>query len=578
MSEKITLKNVYQLVYASKAAEGFSEKDLVDILRIARKTNKELLITGALVYNKGFFLQLLEGEREAVETLFKDIENDTRHKKVNCFNRNEVPNRIFPDWYMGFFQHDLDESFALTGIVNIYESEHPASQFFIQKLLEVQTNLHIHQSTTESDDISDINWIIEEICSPSMHLMFDMMNDSKFAKHVLKLKLGLDSLSVGVILCDMQRDIAYVNKSAVQILNDADIKNYIRIALPDFSVEQLIGKNIDSFHINPAHQINILEKLTHTVEYIINLGGHLLSVKTTAIKDETDQRIGYMAEIDDITIKEKNKADLLEEVAKNKKLNHQVLHMQKLESINRLTSGIAHDFNNLLMAIAGYNECNKFSAEDVLLESISREQVSTEFLENSKQIQIATDKAVRLIEKMLLYCRRDGGGEIHHPVLNLNEVLEENLKMLRSTIPTSINFERILVDQNLNLLNIDETYLSQIIVNLFVNAQDAINGNKKGTITLKTNVVEYAQLVCSCCQCNVDGRFVEITVADNGSGIDPAIAKRIFEPFFTTKQVGDGTGLGLSVIVGMVHNAGGHVLLESEVGVGSTFRLLFPIS
>jgi signal transduction histidine kinase len=252
--------------------------------------------------------------------------------------------------------------------------------------------------------------------------------------------------------------------------------------------------------------------------------------------------------------------------------------MQKLESINRLTSGIAHDFNNLLMAIAGYNECNKFSAEDVLLESISREQVSTEFLENSKQIQIATDKAVRLIEKMLLYCRRDGGGEIHHPVLNLNEVLEENLKMLRSTIPTSINFERILVDQNLNLLNIDETYLSQIIVNLFVNAQDAINGNKKGTITLKTNVVEYAQLVCSCCQCNVDGRFVEITVADNGSGIDPAIAKRIFEPFFTTKQVGDGTGLGLSVIVGMVHNAGGHVLLESEVGVGSTFGLLFPIS
>ena len=83
--------------------------------------------------------------------------------------------------------------------------------------------------------------------------------------------------------------------------------------------------------------------------------------------------------------------------------------------------------------------------------------------------------------------------------------------------------------------------------------------------------------MCSCCHRKVEGRFVEVSVADNGSGIDSVIAKRIFEPFFTTKQVGDGTGLGLSVIVGIVHNAGGHVLLESELGAGSTFRILFPI-
>jgi signal transduction histidine kinase len=82
--------------------------------------------------------------------------------------------------------------------------------------------------------------------------------------------------------------------------------------------------------------------------------------------------------------------------------------------------------------------------------------------------------------------------------------------------------------------------------------------------------------VCSCCIENINGKFVEISVSDNGLGIDALVAKRIFEPFYTTKKVGEGTGLGLSVITGVVHNAGGHILLESEVGVGTTFRLLFP--
>jgi signal transduction histidine kinase len=154
-------------------------------------------------------------------------------------------------------------------------------------------------------------------------------------------------------------------------------------------------------------------------------------------------------------------------------------------------------------------------------------------------------------------------------------VLNENVKMLRVTIPNTIAFETDLVEQTFDLSNLDETYLNQIIVNLFVNARDAMDG--KGIITLKTSISENINNVCSCCQRNVDGRFVQISVTDNGSGIDPVVAKRIFEPFYTTKQVGDGTGLGLSVIVGILHNAGGHVLLESEVGVGSTFKLLFPL-
>jgi hypothetical protein len=153
MSANISSENVYQLVYASKAAEGFCEKDLVDILHIARKTNKELEITGALVYNKGYFLQMLEGECEAVETLFNLIADDKRHEKVNCFFRCKVPKRIFPEWYMGFFLHEVDESLALSGLVNLYELN-PAGQFLVDKLLEVKSNLHITQSTAETNDIN----------------------------------------------------------------------------------------------------------------------------------------------------------------------------------------------------------------------------------------------------------------------------------------------------------------------------------------------------------------------------------------------------------------------------------------
>ena len=143
----------------------------------------------------------------------------------------------------------------------------------------------------------------------------------------MTLKLGLDSLTIGVILCDMQRNITYINESAVKILSDTDITNHIKSVLPDFNVDNLIGKCIDLFHVNPVKQINILNTLTHTVEYKIILGGHLLSVKTTALIDKAEQRIGYMAEVEDITEREKNKVELIKEIESNQKLSHQVLQM-----------------------------------------------------------------------------------------------------------------------------------------------------------------------------------------------------------------------------------------------------------
>lgn len=273
---------------------------------------------------------------------------------------------------------------------------------------------------------------------------------------------------------------------------------------------------------------------------------------------------------------------LLAEIEERKKgekrqvaLMYQLNHMQKLESIGRLTSGIAHDFNNILMAISGYNDLNKYSAQDLSKSTTANlNDIEEDLMGNSKQIDIACRKATKLISQMLSYCRRDQSESIENPVFNVNNELHESIDMLRKIIPSTIKFELNQSDKIIPLKQLDEANFNQIIVNLCVNASHAM-ADSKGTIKFYTGQAQLNS-VCSCCMESFNGKFVEISVSDNGSGIDPIVAKRIFEPFYTTKEVGEGTGLGLSVIAGLVHNAGGHILLESEMGVGTTFRLLFP--
>ncbi len=248
-------------------------------------------------------------------------------------------------------------------------------------------------------------------------------------------------------------------------------------------------------------------------------------------------------------------------------LQQQLNHLQKLESIGRLTAGIAHDFNNILASILGYNELNKINAEDM-----PDNEFKADFLHNSAQVDVAGSRAVDLIKKMLAYCRQE---EEHksNARLELSDVLNKILIMLHEIIPATITIKANLVDDV--YITIDETDFYQIIVNLFVNARDALN-KAKGTIELSIYLVDFQSHICSACQEKISGKFVEIKISDTGDGINPTKLAHIFEPFFTTKKVGEGTGLGLSVVSGIIHNMDGHILVESELGKGTTFKLLFP--
>ena len=268
--------------------------------------------------------------------------------------------------------------------------------------------------------------------------------------------------------------------------------------------------------------------------------------------------------------KQKNVIALLEANNENNLLNRQVNQMQKLESISRLTSGIAHDFNNILTGILGYNELNKFSAED-----IQDEALKTDILNNANQVEKAGYRAVDLIKKMMNYSRQD----IHKTSMDVKptqEVINEVVSMLRPALTSRINLSVVFDCEQ--TIQIDAIDLHQILTNLTVNARDAMKEHG-GVITITLKTAPNVSVYCVACAEMIQGDFIELSVSDNGTGIDSKIINRIFDPFFTTKKIGEGTGLGLSTVIGMVRSSHGHVLIDSDLteeNHGTTFRLLFP--
>ena len=243
-------------------------------------------------------------------------------------------------------------------------------------------------------------------------------------------------------------------------------------------------------------------------------------------------------------------------------LEDQLNQAQKMEALGQLTGGIAHDFNNILCIIIAYAEL----AQD---DKISQEKIQ----KSLQEILRAGERARDLVAQMLVFSR--GAGKQEKRVIDVAPLLMESMKLLRPVLPSSIdlNFN---IDDDLAHVKADPVQINQLVMNLFINARDAMG--ESGLIELGVRNVELDTAVCSSCFQAVSGEFVEISVTDNGPGIDAEKLKRVFEPFFTTKDVGKGTGMGLAMVHGIMHNCNGHVMVDSVPGAGSRFRLLFPVS
>ncbi len=247
------------------------------------------------------------------------------------------------------------------------------------------------------------------------------------------------------------------------------------------------------------------------------------------------------------------------DITQRKALEEQLLQAQKMEAVGRLAGGVAHDFNNLLMAITGYGE--------LMRAKVHKGDPLYGHLEN---ILKAGDRAAALTQQLLTFSRR----QIVHPqVIDLNRVVLDLEPMLRRLIGEDLDLE-VVTDPRLGAVKADPGQLGQIIMNLVVNARDAMP--QGGRLTLKTAAVDFTVGCHSRFGLAPPGAYVMLVVQDTGVGMDEATQTHVFEPFFTTKELGKGTGLGLSTVYGIVKQSGGYLDLESKPGAGSTFTVYLP--
>jgi signal transduction histidine kinase len=244
-------------------------------------------------------------------------------------------------------------------------------------------------------------------------------------------------------------------------------------------------------------------------------------------------------------------------------LDRQLRQSQKMQAMGQLTGGIAHDFNNILASIMGH--------ADLLARTLSDDEgLPAAAPRHLGEILRASERARSLIQQLLLYSH--GGGGRPEPI-EVPRLIEASLSMLRSVFPATIEL-RTHYPASLPCVLIDPVQANQLVMNLAINARDALQG--RGRITLGADVLDTGTLRCASCHADHGGRYVRLRVSDNGPGLREGTLDRVFEPFFTTKDIGQGTGLGLSVVHGIVHEHGGHIHVSSGSD-GATFDLLLPV-
>jgi PAS domain S-box-containing protein len=250
---------------------------------------------------------------------------------------------------------------------------------------------------------------------------------------------------------------------------------------------------------------------------------------------------------------------IVEDVTERRMLEQQLRQSQKMEAVGRLAGGVAHDFNNLLTVIRGYTE--------ILLSDLPEEDEQREELE---EIMKASDRAGALTRQLLAFSRQQ---VLAPKVLNLNHVVTNMHNLLKRLLGEDIDLQTIL-DSNLGHAKADPSQVEQVIMNLAVNARDAMPVG--GRLTIETGNVELSAEWGRDLINAKPGPYVMIAMSDSGTGMDEATKARVFEPFFTTKDQGKGTGLGLSTAYGIVKQSDGYISVYSEIGIGSTFKVYLP--
>jgi len=340
------------------------------------------------------------------------------------------------------------------------------------------------------------------------------------------------------------------------------------VSIANAETEKILGYPIDEIKGKSWAEFIAKEDLERMMEY-----HHLRRIDpTVAPKGYESRLINNKGEMKDIFITvsviprtNKTVASLLDITDRKraeremKALEEQLRQSQKMEAIGRLAGGIAHDFNNILTIIQGYCQLSLYELKG-----------DHPLRENIEGIKKSTDRAAGLIRKILAFSRRQ---VMEMRVLDLNTVLMDLDKLLRRIIGEDIDLVTVLTE-DLGRVKVDPGQIEQVILNLAVNAKDAMpNGGK---LTIETANAELDDVYARSHVSVAPGHHVMLSVSDTGVGMSPEVKERIFEPFYTTKEKGKGTGLGLSTVYGIVKQSGGNIWVYSELGQGTTFKIYLP--
>jgi PAS domain S-box-containing protein len=366
-----------------------------------------------------------------------------------------------------------------------------------------------------------------------------------------KLGRALEQSPVSIVITDAAGDIEYVNPGFCSITG--------------YSFDEVIGKN-PRFLQSGRTPASTYEELWSTVlaggewrgEWENrNKNGDLcwMRASLSAVRSETGEITNLLGVSEDITDR---KSLELEKAA----LEGQLLQSQKMETIGTLAGGIAHDFNNVLTPILGYSQLAQEHLES-----------SDPLHDDLEDIESAARRAKELVEQILLFSRPTRRDQ---KLVKIQDVVEEALRLLRATIPSTISI-RVVTEPVCDRVLADASQIHQVVLNLCTNAFQAME-ETGGSLVIELEQVVVSPEVVRSHPSLSDVEHVRLTVRDSGPGMDEAMRERIFEPFFTTRPVGKGTGLGLSVVHGIVRSHGGEIVVESTPGEGSAFAVYLPVS
>jgi PAS domain S-box-containing protein len=387
------------------------------------------------------------------------------------------------------------------------------------------------------------NVLFDESGSPAAvrAVGYDITRQRLAEELYVKLSRAVEQSPVAIVITDAEGRTQYVNPKYTEVSG--------------YSLEECLGR--DAHVLREGHpDEESFRRCMEAVSAGKEWHGELTHVRPDGIKVWESVQVSCIRNAaGEVT----NLLCLREDITQRRRLEEELRQSQKMESLGTLAGGIAHDFNNLLAVINGYAELSALHPNDPAL-----------FQKSLREIKRASQRAIGLVRQILTFSRK---AQVHFAPVDMNQLIRDLVALLSETFPRKVSFSLGLMD-GLPTMLADQNQLQQVVLNLCVNARDAMPDG--GVITISTSVVSRESLGHK--EAAQGRAYVCLLVSDTGVGMAPEVKARIFEPFFTTKAGSDGTGLGLAVVYGIIASHQGFIEVDSTPGSGSAFRVLMPAS